>query len=170
MDDRTSEAAGAGTWTYELDDGAPVNSSLHGPGAQLSAPVAPGPRMPFGDVTLNFAEYYAPFLDSAADLKSPDRNGRRLGASRFSPNRPPGSGAAKKLVWNKDLPPLPRATHASAIHDQTVSGLDLPTLQVLRAAALFWQPALQHIIILWTVYQSLRVLDRMGRGFPRVVC
>ncbi|GIL58706.1 hypothetical protein Vafri_13711 [Volvox africanus] len=89
-------------WTYELDDGAPVNPSLHGTGNVTVNSGTTSSRVPFGDVTSNFAEYYAPFHDSG-ELKSPDRYRR----SRFSPNRPPGNGAVKRSLWNKDLPPLP---------------------------------------------------------------
>ncbi|GIL97623.1 hypothetical protein Vretimale_3213 [Volvox reticuliferus] len=88
-------------WTYELDDGAPVNPTLHGTGNVTVIPSTTSSRVPFGDVTSNFAEYYAPFLDNG-DLKSPDRYRR----SRFSPNRPPCNGAVKRSLWNKDLPPM----------------------------------------------------------------
>ncbi|GLI59594.1 hypothetical protein VaNZ11_001523, partial [Volvox africanus] len=89
-------------WTYELDDGAPVNPSLHGTGNVTVNSGTASSRVPFGDVTSNFAEYYAPFHDNG-ELKSPDRYRR----SRFSPCRPPGNGAVKRSLWNKDLPPLP---------------------------------------------------------------
>ncbi|GLC60319.1 hypothetical protein PLESTB_001597900 [Pleodorina starrii] len=74
-------------------------------------------------------------------MKSPDRT-RRAGSSRFSPNRPLGSGTVKRLLWNKDLPPRPPP---AADQEQTATGVsddcrsaprdDSPTRHTVRATS-----------------------------------
>ncbi|GFR41948.1 hypothetical protein Agub_g2743 [Astrephomene gubernaculifera] len=105
-------------WAYELDDGAPVSACLHGqvadaitgmPEPELGSASA-AIRRPFGDVTSNFAEFYA--FAYASDMKSPDTKPKSMLGLRFSPNRPPGSAA--KRLWSTELPPLPRPAGGNA--------------------------------------------------------
>ncbi|KAG2495345.1 hypothetical protein HYH03_006614 [Edaphochlamys debaryana] len=104
----SESAAPIDSCSYELDDGAPVNELLCT--SEMGEPT-PGPRpgdgltqrRPFGDISQQWADFYAPQTeDKAAAGGTP----KRPAGTRFSPTRGPGSAA--KRLWSSELPPLPR--------------------------------------------------------------